>query len=330
MALPTPVKERVLPALKRLDLPPPRWMLGRLRAYSKDLQPPPGAGSSRTDRAVYGFAQPLLAIKVLLTDPNLLREALEPALLLAAFCAVVAFIEPEEGSFWIGRLKTFYKVFAALAPVPSILFAKHYARLAALTRWRLGFGACGPRELPLRESLKRAVQQLVLVYAGAFPFWLVLRAVPFLGRHVELVVPLIWGLHWIVVDAFDDARVLRPGESLRDAEAEDQRSPSPWFVRWFRAAADRIPFAPFADLLRWFADVTDRLALVWRGEIALMEKNGAAAVGFSLSTAALLATPVLNLLFRPVTIVAAAHLLGHLEGEGDSHTASLNAAETHS
>ncbi len=319
-----------LPTLTRLDPKPARWMLGRLRAYSADRQPPPAATSSRLDRALYGFAQPLLGIKILLTDSDLLREALEPALLLAAFCAVVAFIEPAKGSFWIARLKTFYKVFAALAPVPSIIFAKHYARLAALTRWRLGFGACGPRELPLRESLKRAVQQLVLVYAGAFPFWLVVRAIPFLGRRVELVVPLIWGLHWVVVDAFDDARILRPGETLRDAEAEDQRSPSPWFVRWFRTAADRIPFAPLSGLLRWFAGVTDRLALVWRGEIALMEKNGAAALGFSLSTAALLATPVLNLLFRPVTIVAASHLLGHLEGEGDSHSAALNAAETHS
>ncbi len=290
-----------------------RWALGRLRAYSADLQPPPAPSSPLLDRALYGFSQPLLAMKVLLSDGELLREALEPALLLAAFCAVVAFIEPGKGSFWIARLKTFYKVFAALAPVPSILFARHYARLAALTRWRLGFGACGPREMPLSVSLKRALQQLVLVYAGAFPFWLLIRSIPFLGSRVEWVVPVLWGLHWIVVDAFDDARILRPGETLHAAEAEDRRAPSPWFVRWFNAAARRIPIAPLANLLRWFARTTDRVALAWRGEIALMEANGAAAVGFSLSTAALLATPVLNLLFRPVTIVAASHLLGHLE-----------------
>ena len=304
-------------ALKALQAPDSqdlRGALSRLRAYSRDKQPPPAGSASRLDHALYGFAQPLLGIKVLLSDPELLREALEPALLLAAFCAVAAFIEPEKGSFWIGRLKTFYKVFAALAPVPSIIFARHYARLAAMARWRLGFGACGPREMPLAVSLKRALQQLVLVYAGAFPFWLVIRAIPFLGRRVEWIVPVLWGLHWVVVDAFDDARILKPGETLRDAEAEDQRAPSPWFVRWFDAAAARIPLAPFANLLRWFARTSDRLALAWRGEIALMEANGAAALGFSLSTAALLATPVLNLLFRPVTIVAASHLLGHLEG----------------
>ncbi len=311
-----------IPSLVRSDRKPIRWALGRLRAYSVDLQPPPAARSSRLDRALYGFAQPMLGLRVLLSDSELLGEALLPALVLAAFCAVVAFIKPGEGTFWIARLKTFYKVFAGLAPVPSILFAKHYARLAALARWRLGFGVCGPRELPLAESLKRALQQLVLVYAGAFPFWLVIRAVPFLGRRLEFVVPVLWGLHWVVVDAFDDARILRPGETLRDAEMEDQRAQSPWFVRLFRTVADRIPFAPFANLLRWFAGVTDRLALVWRGEIALMEANGAAAIGFSLSTAALLATPILNLLFRPVTIVAASHLLGHMEKDGTGFSAA--------
>ena len=318
-----------VPTLVTPDRKPVRWALGRLRAYSGDLQPPPAATSSPLDRALYGFSQPLLGIKVLLSDPELLREALEPAILLAAFCAVAAFIQPDTGSFWVARLKTFYKVFAALAPVPSIIFAKHYARLAALARWRLGFGVCGPREMPLSWSLKRALQQLVLVYAGAFPFWLVIRAIPFLGRRVEWLVPMLWGLHWIVVDAFDDARILRPGETLRDAEEEDRRAPSPWFVRWNYAAAARIPFPPLAGLLRWFARTTDRIALVWRGEIALMEANGAAAVGFSLSTAALLATPVLNLLFRPVTIVAASHLLGHLESEHPAPN-RLSGAETRS
>ena len=292
-----------------------RWMLGRLRSYALDLQPPPGAGSTRLERTLYGFSQPVLGLKLLLTDRELLREALEPVLLLAAFCSVVAFIEPGKGSFWVARLKTFYKVFAALAPVPSIIFARHYARLAALTRWRLGFGACGPREMPLMVSVKRAVQQLVLVYAGAFPFWLIVRAIPFLGRRMEFVVPMLWGLHWIVVDAFDDARILAPGETLHDAEEEDRRAQSPWFVRWFEVAARRIPFPPASKLLRWFARTIDRVALPWRGEIALIEKNRDVAGGFSLSTGALLATPVLNLLFRPVTLVAAAHLLGHLENE---------------
>ena len=50
-----------------------------------------------------------------------------------------------------------------------------------------------------------------------------------------------------------------------------------------------------------------------RGEIERMESNRAMSVGFSLSTAALLATPVLNLLFRPIIIAGSSHLLGQLE-----------------
>jgi len=50
-----------------------------------------------------------------------------------------------------------------------------------------------------------------------------------------------------------------------------------------------------------------------RGEIERMESNRAVSLGFSLSTAALLATPVLNLLFRPIIIAGSSHLLGQLE-----------------
>ena len=50
-----------------------------------------------------------------------------------------------------------------------------------------------------------------------------------------------------------------------------------------------------------------------RGEIALMESNRAASVGFGLATAVVLATPVLNLLFRPIIIAGSSHLLGQIE-----------------
>ena len=299
---------------------PARQALARLRNFAVSPQPPPARSAPPLDRALYGFAQPLLGLRVLLSDPDLLREALEPALLLAAFCAVVAMVSPGHGTYWVARLKTFYKVFAALAPVPSIVFARHYARLAAIVRWRLGFGECGPREQPLGVSVKRAIQQLVLVSAGAFPFWLLIRAIPFLGTKLAWIVPALWGLHWVVVDAFDDARVLHPGETLRDAEAEDRRAPSPWYVRCFLQAADRIPVAPVARLLRRFAGTCDRLSLAWRGEISLMESNRVIALGFSISTAALLATPVLNLLFRPTIIIASAHLLGHIEAKEEPVT----------
>jgi uncharacterized protein involved in cysteine biosynthesis len=69
--------------------------------------------------------------------------------------------------------------------------------------------------------------------------------------------------------------------------------------------------------LRWFARLCDKLALDSRGEISVMEANRAVSVGFALSTAALLATPVLNLLFRPIILAGSSHLLGQLEKHHD-------------
>jgi len=291
-----------------------RWARKRFRSFSRELQAPP----ARSDTAVnvlYGAAQPILGARILLKDRDLLRESLVPAAWLAAFCAVCALVSPAEGPIWAGRLKTFYRAFAVLAPVPSIIFAKHYARLAALVRWKLGFGACGPREYPLFTSLRRAIQQTIVIAIGLLPLAAVWHLIPFLGKVISQVVVGVWTVHWVVVDAFDDARVLLPGETVRSAEATDRRAPSPWFVRMFLRAADHIPVRPVAGLLRKFARFVDRLSLPWRGELALMESHPTISAGFAFMTATLLAVPIMNLLFRPIILVASSHLLGHLEAE---------------
>jgi uncharacterized protein involved in cysteine biosynthesis len=212
-------------------------------------------------------------------------------------------------------VKTFYRTFALLAPVPSIVFAKHYARLAALVRWRLGFGACGPREYPIAVSFKRAVQQAIVVAIGLLPLAVIWKLLPIVGMPISQIVLGAWGVHWVVVDAFDDARVLLPGETVRSAEAADRLADSPWYVRGFLKLADRIHFPVVSPLLRRFARLCDRLSLPWRGELALMEENPSVATGFAIMTASLLAVPGLNLLFRPITLVASSHLLGHLEAK---------------
>jgi uncharacterized protein involved in cysteine biosynthesis len=51
----------------------------------------------------------------------------------------------------------------------------------------------------------------------------------------------------------------------------------------------------------------------WREEVALVEDHPVLMLGFALSTAAVLAVPVLNLAFRPIVIVGACHVLGQLE-----------------
>ena len=291
-----------------------RWALGRVRGYSRGVQAPP---AGETERALYGFAQPILGIRVLLADKELLKEALYPAALLAAACALYASVGTEAAG-WAAWFKTFYKAFAAMAPLPSFFFANHYARLAAMIRWRMGFGACGPREMPWGLLARRMIRQALMVAIGVAPLLLLIKALPAVGHWLSVAVLAIWSLHWVVADAFDDAQVCLPGESLKESLGRDRNAPEPWFVRWLNRAARRLPRFLGAPV-RLFARICDRLALDSRGEIATMESNRALSVGFSLSTAALLATPVLNLLFRPIIIAGSSHLLGQLEKE-EAHT----------
>jgi hypothetical protein len=267
-------------------------------------RPPPAAGF---DRVVYGLSQPLLGVRMLATHRHLLTAALVPAGLLAAFCAVIALLG-HRGDF----LHRFYTTFAVLAPLPSILFANHYARLAVQARHALGFSRVEPCIEPLRRNLKRAVMQAILIALALAPISGLLHLVPGVGWLLVQVAAAGWALHWVVVEAFDAARVLHPGETLADLDAAALRMQPPWYVRWLFHAADRIPIG--GRFVRWFARLCDRLSLPWREEIALIEQHPALMVGFALSTAAILVVPVLNLAFRPIVIVGASHMLGQLEG----------------
>ena len=77
-------------------------------------------------------------------DPRAARHVRPVPRRLAAACAVYATLGTSTYDFaWF---KSFFTAFAALAPLPSFFFANHYSRLAAMMRWRMGFGACGPRD----------------------------------------------------------------------------------------------------------------------------------------------------------------------------------------
>ncbi|HZX94358.1 MAG TPA: hypothetical protein VFE90_07560 [Myxococcales bacterium] len=297
-----------------------RWAVGRVRGYARGVQPPP---AEQTEQALYGFAQPILGVRVLLSDPELLKESLYPAALLAAACAIYASVSAGGGQ-WVDWFKHFYKAFAALAPLPSFFFANHYARLASMIRWRLGFGACGPREMPWGMLAGRMIRQALIVAVGIAPVIALAKALPGIGDYLSGAALAIWSLHWVVADAFDDSQVRLPGESLKESIQRDRNAQAPWFVRWLRQGAARLPRFLGAPV-RWFAGLCDKLALDSRGEIATMEHNRAISLGFSLSTAGLLFTPVLNLLFRPIIIAGSSHLLGQLEKE---EQAGLNGAET--
>jgi hypothetical protein len=299
-----------------------RWAFRGVRGYSRGVQAPP---VGEKEQALYGFAQPILGARVLLSDPELLKEALFPAGLLAAACALYASFGAD-GAGWANWFKTFYKAFAALAPLPSFFFANHYARLAAMIRWRLGFGACGPREMPWGLLAGRMIRQALIVAIGIAPLLLLMRLLPGIGDVLSGVALGLWSLHWVVADAFDDAQVCLPGETLKQSIQRDRSAPKPWFVRWLERAAAPLP-GIFRGPIRLFARLCDKLAMDSRGEIEVMESNRAVSVGFSLSTAALLFTPVLNLLFRPIILAGSAHLLGHLE-RGEAHPQKLSGVGT--
>lgn len=305
------VEMTLLPPQPEISLAPRRsgfwrWALSRIRAYSRVRPPPAG---DHAEQAAYGFAQPILGARVLLADLELLREALVPAGVLGLACALWASLNGGDHG-WAVR---FYHAFAALAPLPSFIFANHYARLAALIRWRMGLGACGPREMPLRILAMRMIRQALIVAIGLAPVLLVAELLPGIGDLLRNLALAAWGLHWVVADAFDDAQVCAPGESLRESLQHDRNAPSPWFVRWMLRGASHLGF--FGAPLRWFARICDKLAIDSRGEIATIENNRSLSAGFAVATAALLATPVLNLLFRPIIIAGSTHLLGQLEHE---------------
>jgi hypothetical protein len=241
----------------------------------------------------------------------LLRGALLPAVLLALFCLLAAVVRSDGWSVG-GIIRSFYETFAFLAPLPSVLLARYYARLAVKARHKFGFAPAEPCIEPIWYGIKRLIKQTLLVAIGLIPVSLVFAFIPH-GRTLMEPLVAVWALHWIVVDAFDSARTLKPGQTLAQLDAEAAQAPRPWFTRLLAQAADKIPVA--GGPLRWFARRCDGLAMPWREEAALIEKHPSLMIGFALTTAALVATPVLNLLFRPIVIIGAAHVLGHLEEE---------------
>src|SRR5207248_11083182 len=135
---------------------------------------------------------------------------------------------------------------------------------------------------PLGRALRRLVGRAVLIGLAVAPVTL-LKGVPLLGPVAWKAVWAAWALHWIVVDAFDSARILKPGQTAQSVDADADRLPSPWFVRLTHAAADKLPVGK--GLLHRLARVCDRLARPWRDELAMIERHPSLVVGFALSTA---------------------------------------------
>jgi hypothetical protein len=279
----------------------------RLRDYAAGLSPLPPKGAA-LERLLYGLSQPLLGLRVILVDRRLLNESLTPALLLGGFCALLALLGADSLS---AVPRKFYRTFVVLAPVPSILFANHYARLAASAHRGLQLGACEARRTTIGRAFLHAVMQTVVVAVALAPLFALLFRLPLLGKLLAAGASALWVLHWIVVEAFDSARVIHLSKAPFAIAP-----PEVWFVRATQRLGQRIPYIGF--LFRAFAHTCRFLSRPWREEIVMTERHKALVFGFALMTAALLAIPILNLLFRPIIIVASVHLLARLREAGES------------
>ncbi|MFO0632073.1 MAG: hypothetical protein U0168_04405 [Nannocystaceae bacterium] len=291
--------------------------------------PPPSRDDARA-RFVYGLQQPLLGVRLLLRDRDLLGLALAPAALLAIVCAIAAAgsmeVRAAHGPSWwslgLAGLEgsamcviAFFTTVAALAPVPPFLFARHYARLAARARNALGLGPRIPWLKSLSQSIGETVAQVVVLTFGLLPLTLPLALLGATGALVAFVAQLLWTMHWIVVESLDNGRTLAPGEDVAEVtKAELAVADTPWFARpihGVRHERARRWLAP----VRGFTEIMESLVRGWSPELRLVERESALSAGFGLGAFVLLAIPGVNLLFRPALVVAAAHLRGQLERE---------------
>lgn len=294
--------------------------------------PPPREDQAR--RFWYGLQQPLLGMRLLLRDKQLFHAALLPVIAVAAVCtitATIAAVAVEELPWWslgnstitmvVTFLVAFTTTFLAVAPVPPFLFARHYAKMAAVARDRLGTGPCEPYLKPLRQSVSETIMQMGVIAIGFAPVTLVVSLVPGVGPGLAIVAQLGWTMHWMVVEAYDNGRTLVPGTTVAEVQrVEEQlsRSDPPWFLKLWSRAPGRGLVAAIAAPLRGWSEVVSSLTRGWSPEMRMLERDRALSVGFATGVGVLLTIPIVSLLFRPALVIAAANLRGQLEREDEA------------
>ena len=253
----------------------------------------------------FAMQQPLYGLRVTLRTPALRRIAIAPIVFLATLCLLVALAGHGPA---ISRLELFYTTMLSLAPVPVVLFGRTYRRLAAAARVPLGLSPRDAARPSLMSAIGDAIRQTLLLAIGLAPIYLAVELLEGWGSLIDgLLVALawllgvLWTLHWISVEALDNAQTLPPGTTEAAARAAIEAAPDPWFVRLYSG-----PLRPFGKLLR-------RLSRPWRRELEILARRPDLALGFGLGVAGLLLIPMGALVFRPATVVGGVHLLGRLE-----------------
>jgi hypothetical protein len=287
-----------------------RAHLERMWAYASAPYPPP----VRTDalgRFLYGVAQPIFGARLMLRDRGLLGAALAPVVAIALLCSLVALRKLDQGLLAV--CITFGVTFAALVPVPPVLFARYYARIAAKARNELGLGPCTPYLKPISQSFGESIAQMVIIAIGVAPVAVAISFAPLWGAIAAFAVHAVWTLHWVVVEGLDSARTLEPGETVDSVSAQERSQRfTPWFMRFHEA--------PMPGWVRWLllplritGEIVMGLSREWSPEMRIVERNPYLTSGFGVGTVVLLSIPGLNLFFRPALAISGAHLRTRIE-----------------
>ena len=253
----------------------------------------------------FGMQQPLYGLRVVLREPALRRIAVVPIAFLMAVCLLVAASETGARA----ALELFYATMLSLAAVPVVLFGRTYRRLAAAARGPLGLSPREAARPSLRAAIGDAIRQTILVAIGLVPVYLVVEflagydSVGGLFVGLAWLLGLLWTLHWISIEALDNAQTLAPGAVPADAQRAIDAAGDPWFVRLYGG-----PLRPFGRLLR-------RLSRPWRRELEVLARAPELVLGFGLGVAGLLLIPMGALVFRPAAVVGGVHLLGRIEAD---------------
>jgi hypothetical protein len=286
-----------------------RWTAVRAHAIAPG-SPPRTAG--RLALVGYGLAQPFLGLRTIVRSRDLLGIALAPAFGVLLIAGVVAYDAGEERGVWHG-LGAFLLTVAALAPLPSLLFGRVYAHLAAKARPHLGLAPVAPYVRGLVKLVGEWVAQVVVLAVGALPYVVLARIVPTLGPLLALGVQGLWAVHWIVVEGYDNARTLPAGHTVAELEARALAQPGhPWFHRWHHRVHGPRWLVTVLKPLHMLSEIMTTLSRPWRIEVDLTEREPWISLGFGLGAAAMLTVPGLNLLFRPAVVVGGVHLRHHL------------------
>ncbi|MFO7564035.1 MAG: EI24 domain-containing protein [Enhygromyxa sp.] len=302
--------EPELPSLEELDAEARRHFTILLE-HAREPTPVPRSRAP-LDEFVWGLAQPLLGLRVLIGHGDLFVRGLIPAALFIVVCSLLV-IGSEAQGLWESVVAS-YGILVGAASISPILFCRNYAKLAAEARRHLDLSRHDPYLRSYGQAIAETITQAILLGVGVAPWAALIGGMPLFGWIWAAVIGWLWVLHWIIVEALDSARTLGPDDDPETFEQLHQTLAPPWYAATLFARLEP-PLPTLLAPVRWWGGVMARLGRRWRGEVALIEARPWLAAGFGLGASLLLMVPVLNLLFRPAVVVAASHVLGRVELE---------------